>query len=166
MQALDEIWAPLAQAVQERMDASERPLWVTGHSLGGAIALLAAWRFQRAFIPVREVMTFEAPMIGNAVAARAFERAFPNRILRYVDIEDPVPLLPTVSLVANVYAHCLTEVRLQGPEPSAFARALGELGRTAVEGVLTLSLTDELWALVRRGIHAHLIPTDQRRLRG
>ena len=68
MQALDEIWAPLVQAVQEAMDASERPLRVTGHSLGGALALLAAWRFQRAFIGVHEVVTFGAPMIGNAVA--------------------------------------------------------------------------------------------------
>ncbi|CRI63345.1 hypothetical protein THIOKS11310036 [Thiocapsa sp. KS1] len=166
MQALDEIWTPLLQAVQEAMDASERPLWVTGHSLGGALALLAAWRFQRAFIGVHEVVTFGAPMIGNAVAAKAFEQAFPDRIFRYVDIEDPVPLLPTVSLVANAYAHCLNEVRLQGPTQRAFTHALGELGRTAVEGMLTASLTDELWTLVRRGIHAHLIPNYQARLRG
>ncbi|UHD17685.1 lipase family protein [Thiocapsa bogorovii] len=166
MQALDEIWAPLVQAVHEDMDASERPLWVTGHSLGGAIALLAAWRFQRAFIPVNEVVTFGAPMIGNAVAAHAFERAFPGRILRYVDIEDPVPLLPTVSLVANAYAHCLKEVRLQGPEPRAFVHSLGELGSRAVAGMLTASLADELWTLVRRGIDAHLIPNYQERLRG
>ncbi len=166
LQALDEIWAPLVQAVQEAMETSERPLRVTGHSLGGAIALLAAWRFQRAFIGVHEVITFGAPMIGNAVAARAFERAFPDRIFRYVDIEDPVPLLPTVSLVANAYAHCLNEVRLQGPTQRAFTHAFGELGRTAVEGMLTASLTDELWTLVRNGINAHLIPNYQARLRG
>jgi putative lipase involved disintegration of autophagic bodies len=68
MQALDEIRAPLLQAVRKTMEASERPLWVTGHSLGGAIALLAAWRFQRAFIGAHEIVTFGAPMIGNAAA--------------------------------------------------------------------------------------------------
>jgi len=166
MEALAEIWDPLVTAVQQAWDQSERPLWVTGHSLGGAIALLAAWRFQRQFIPVHEIVTFGAPMIGNAVAAQAYEREFPNRIFRYVDIEDPVPLLPTVSLVANAYAHCLNEVRLQGPEPKAVAHALGELGRTAVEGLLTASLVDEVWDLLKRRIDAHLIPNYQNRLRG
>ena len=33
--ALDEIWEPLFAAVDEAMESSERPLWVTGHSLGG-----------------------------------------------------------------------------------------------------------------------------------
>jgi predicted lipase len=124
--ALAEVWEPLSGAVQAAIDERERPLWVTGHSLGGAIALLAAWRLQRQFIPVHEVVTFGAPMIGNAAAAEAFQREFPNRIYRYVDIEDPVPLLPTVSLMANAYAHCLNEVRLQGPNPRAFAQ--GPLG--------------------------------------
>lgn len=165
LEALAEIWEPLIAAVQQALDRRDRPLWVTGHSLGGGIALLAAWRFQRHFIPIHEVVTFGAPMIGNAPAAQAFEREFPNRIFRYVDIEDPVPLLPTVSLVANAYAHCLNEVRLQGPNPKAFAQALGDLGRTAVEGLLSASLVDELWRLLHQRIQAHLIPNYQERLK-
>ncbi len=165
LEALAEIWPPLSSAVQAALDAQARPLWVTGHSLGGAIALLAAWRLQRQFVPVHEVVTFGAPMIGNAAAAQAFERELPNRIFRYVDIEDPVPLLPTVSLVANAYAHCMNEVRLQGPDPKAFAQALGELGRTAVEGLLNASLVDELWGLLHQRIQAHLIPNYQNRLK-
>jgi pimeloyl-ACP methyl ester carboxylesterase len=166
LEALDEIWEPLLDAVQRAVDASDRALWVTGHSLGGAIALLAAWRFQRQFLQVHEVVTFGAPMIGNEIAANAFDREFPNKIFRYVDVEDPVPLLPTVSLVANAYAHCLNEIRLQGPDPKAFAQALGDLGRTAVEGLLTAGLIDELWRLVQHRIQAHLIPNYEQRLRG
>jgi triacylglycerol lipase len=165
LDALAEIWDPLSTAVQAALDEQERPLWVTGHSLGGAVALLAAWRLQRQFIPVHEVVTFGAPMIGNAAAAQAFERDFPNRIFRYVDIEDPVPLLPTVSLVANAYAHCLNEIRLQGSDPKAFAQALGDLGRTAAEGLLNASLVDELWGLLQQRIKAHLIPNYQDRLK-
>jgi triacylglycerol lipase len=165
LEALAEIWEPLRAAVQAAIDERERPLWVTGHSLGGAIALLAAWRLQRNFISVHEVVTFGAPMIGNAAAAEALQREFPNRIFRYVDIEDPVPLLPTVSLVANAYAHCMNEVRLQGPNPKAFAQALGELSRTAVEGLLNASLVDELWGLLHQRIQAHLIPNYQDRLK-
>jgi len=164
LEALAEIWDPLSTAVREGWEAQERPLWVTGHSLGGAIALLAAWRFQRQFLPVHEVVTFGAPMIGNAAAAQAFEAEFQNRIFRYVDIEDPVPLLPTVSLVANTYRHCLNEVRLQGAEPQAFVDAIGKVGRTAIEGLLNASIIDEVWDLLKKRIAAHLIPNYQNRL--
>ena len=51
-------------------------------------------------------------MIGNAVAADAFKADFANKIFRYVDEEDLVPLLPAFSLVANAYGHCLSEVAL------------------------------------------------------
>ena len=66
------VWEPLFAAVDQAQKAKERPLWVTGHSLGGAIALLAAWRFRRNFFAVQEIITFGAPMIGNDTAAKAF----------------------------------------------------------------------------------------------
>jgi thioesterase domain-containing protein len=166
MGALAEVWAPLLAAVQEEQGTAERPLWVTGHSLGGALALLAAWRFERQFIQVHEVVTFGAPMVGNGEAARALDAAFAGRVHRYVDVEDPVPLLPSMSLVANVYAHCPNEVRLQGPNPQSFAEVLSALGARAVDGLLGASLIDEVWSLLQRRIAAHLIPNYQERLRG
>ena len=36
MEALDEIWTPLYSAVDEAIQEAERPLWITGHSLGGS----------------------------------------------------------------------------------------------------------------------------------
>ena len=77
------------------------------------MALLAAWRFQRNFMAVQEIVTFGAPMIGNEAASQAFGREFPGKIFRYIDLEDLVPHLPTVSLIANAYSHCLSEVALQ-----------------------------------------------------
>src|SRR6516164_8427015 len=38
MTALADIWAPVCQAVEAELQKKERPLWVTGHSLGGALA--------------------------------------------------------------------------------------------------------------------------------
>ena len=52
------IWEPLFTLVDQAMKIAERPLWITGHSLGGALALLAAWRFQRRFLTVHEIVTF------------------------------------------------------------------------------------------------------------
>src|SRR5208282_73814 len=88
LEALEMVWGPLSAMVDQALKAKDRPLWVTGHSLGGALALLAAWRFQRNFLPVCEVVTFGGPMIGNETASKAFEQEFPGKIFRYVDIED------------------------------------------------------------------------------
>jgi predicted lipase len=94
IKALADIWQPVSEAVATVRQKNDRPLWITGHSLGGALALLAAWRFKRKFVPVHQVYTFGAPMIGNDLAAQAFDRELPDRIFRYVNSPDPVPMLP------------------------------------------------------------------------
>ena len=100
--AIAEVWEPLAAAVEAELKANDRPLWITGHSLGGALALLAAWLLKRRFVLVHEVCTFGAQMIGNREACAAFDREFAGRIFRYVNGRDPVPKLPTLSLVVFV----------------------------------------------------------------
>lgn len=157
MQALDDIWTPLYEAVDAEIQKAERPLWITGHSLGGALALLSAWRFLRKFIQVDRIVTFGAPMIGNDAAAKAFENEFGDRISRYVNFEDPVPLLPTVSLVANLYVHCPTEVALGGEEGAALAAMRERAGEAALEGLLSVGVVDEVWKAVQGRIAAHFI---------
>ncbi|MEZ5559762.1 MAG: hypothetical protein R3E86_14620 [Pseudomonadales bacterium] len=59
--------------------AAGRRIWVTGHSLGGASAmLLAAMLKWDAGIPVAGVYTFGAPGIGNAVFIGAYDQDIPN----------------------------------------------------------------------------------------
>ena len=163
LEALAEIWDPLFASVDEAMKAKERPLWITGHSLGGALALMAAWRLQRSFVPVHQVYTFGAPMIGNALAAEAFHADFANKIFRYVDEEDLIPLLPAFSLVANAYGHCLNEVALGAAVKAAEAAggsALGifkSLGAKVADGVLNATLIDDLWGQTQRRIDRHMI---------
>lgn len=154
MGALAEIWDKLYATVDAEFQKKERPIWVTGHSLGGAIALLAAWRFQRNFLPVTAIITFGAPMIGNDIAAKAFEGAFANKIYRYVGEPDPVPLLPTVSLVANSYLHCLNEVRLGQAVGTAVAM-FQELGSEAVDGIMSGTLMDKVWDQLKQRIGSH-----------
>ena len=166
MEALHAIWEPLLKKVTEAVEAADRPLWVTGHSLGGALALLAAWRLQRSFVTVHEVVTFGAPMIGNDAAARAFEQEFAGKIFRYVNLEDPVPLLPSVSLVANSYAHCQSEVSMKAVQ--AAVSALEELKQTAgsaVDRVIEATQIDLLWKAVQGRISAHFIDHYQERVK-
>jgi triacylglycerol lipase len=164
--ALDDIWTPLFTAVTDVISSSERSVWVTGHSLGGALALLAAWRLQRNFITVHAVVTFGAPMMGNEAAARAFEEEFAGKIFRYVNLEDPVPLLPSVSLVANLYAHCPNEVSLHAAEAAASALdALKRSAGSALDRVLEASLIDQIWGVVQSRISAHFIDHYQERVK-
>ncbi len=166
MEALHEIWEPLLATVTESTESSDRPLWLTGHSLGGALALLAAWRLQRSFITVHEVVTFGAPMIGNEAAARAFEQEFAGKIFRYVNFEDPVPLLPSISLVANTYAHCQSEVLLAAVATVASALdMLKESAGSAVDRLIEASQIDHLWKVVQSRISAHFIDHYQERVR-
>src|SRR5262245_12493654 len=101
MRALADIWDPFFEAVQTEQDKNERQLWVTGHSLGGALALLASWRLHRNVMQIQQLYTFGAPMVGNVEAVQAFNREFAGKIYRYVNYHDIVPKLPTVSLLAN-----------------------------------------------------------------
>ena len=164
MEALHEIWEPLLAAITEAVEASDRPLWITGHSLGGALALLAAWRLQRNFITVHEIVTFGAPMIGNLAAAQAFEQEFVGKIFRYVNLEDPVPLLPSMSLVANSYAHCPSEVSLAAAQAVASAvDALQQATGSIMDQIIDATQIDRLWNVVQSRVTAHFIDHYQER---
>lgn len=154
--ALADIWEPVYQAVDQEMKAAERPLWITGHSLGGALALLAGWLFLRRMIPVHQIYTFGGPMIGNPLAVAALDREFAGKIFRYVNVPDPVPKLPTVSLVANQYAHCQKEMTL-GVAGAAGAAAdfFQQFAKKTVDGLLNATLLDDIWAGLRERIGAH-----------
>jgi hypothetical protein len=166
LEALAMVWEPLLEAVNQALKAKERPLWVTGHSLGGALALLAAWRLQRSFVSVQEIVTFGAPMIGNDAAAKAFEQEFPGKIFRYVDLEDVVPHLPSVSLVANAYTHCLNEVGLRAAQVAAAPGldALKQAAGTSSEGTVDAAVADQVWEVVKGRIASHMIGTYQARV--
>lgn len=159
MGALAEVWDPLYAAIEAEVKEKARPLWVTGHSLGGSLALLAAWRFQQNFLDVHEVVTFGAPMVGNQEAADAFKREFPGKIRRYVDDPDPVPLLPTVSLIANLYNHCLDEIRLESA--AGALEAMKQVGGQAAGDALNSTVVDQLWGFLLNRIAAHDITNYQ-----
>jgi hypothetical protein len=155
VKAIGDIWDPLYEAVEAEMKQKKRPLWLTGHSLGGALALLAAWLFKRKFVRVHQVYTFGGPMIGNKLAVEAIDREFPNKIVRCVNGPDPVPLLPTMSFIANEYAHCQVE-NLLGPAAQT-ANFLKELAAGAVDGILKGAIVDEIWKAVSERAEAHSI---------
>lgn len=164
--AIAEIWPSLSAAIEAEVKKSDRPLWLTGHSLGGALALLAAWLLKRRFIPVEEVCTFGAPMIGNRLACDAFNREFAGKIHRYVNGRDPVPKLPSMSLVANEFVHVDRE-RLLGPHPmTGLVDVLGGVASKAAGGLLAGTLLDEAWKGINAEVATHFLDCYRELLRG
>jgi hypothetical protein len=158
MEALAKIWPALFPQAQAAMQEKERPLWIVGHSLGGALAVLAAWRFLQQFIMPHKVFTFGAPMIGNKQAAEAFARELPGRIHRFIDLPDVVPLLPTMSLMANEFIHVDGERPLDSTGKGGAASAIGAiqaLAAATVGGMFDLSLKERLWLELQGRLKAH-----------
>ncbi len=86
--------AGVAAAVKALDPAGTLPVYVTGHSKGGAMASLGAWMLsQNLGIPVAKVVTFASPKPGDAHFQSAYQGKLPQTT-RYENYEDIVPLLP------------------------------------------------------------------------
>ncbi len=153
--ALAEIWPTLSSTVAAEVKKSDRPVWITGHSLGGALALFAGWMMHRQFLNVHQISTFGAPMIGNKDACTAFDREFKGKIFRYVNTTDPVPKLPTVSLIANSYGHVEQEILMGGTSGDLFQGFLSQ----SAKGLLNATLIDDIWKQITGLVSAHLMPS-------
>ena len=92
--ALDAVWAPLVDTVKDFQDNAQS-LWITGHSLGAALACLATARFlleQRH--PVAGLYTFGQPRCGDPEFARTFDSEFCEKTFRFVNDDDIVTRVP------------------------------------------------------------------------
>ena len=77
----------------------KRALWITGHSLGGALAMLATARLRlEKDQPVNGLYTFGQPRSGDREFARNFDADFGRFTFRYVNNNDIVPRVPFRSM--------------------------------------------------------------------
>ncbi len=86
----------LEEAVRRYAAASPgKPIWVAGHSLGGAHAQLAAAYLKSRQLNVAGVYGFAGPNVGNKELTDALETTFfpGHRLTRFVFAQDPIPSL-------------------------------------------------------------------------
>ncbi|MGW2633493.1 lipase family protein [Streptomyces chattanoogensis] len=93
--ALDSIWPQVRAALDEFHDNGQT-LWFSGHSLGGALAMLAAARlhFEEPRLTADGVYTFGQPRTCDPTLAQEYNSAFTDRMYRFVNNNDIVPQLP------------------------------------------------------------------------
>ena len=96
MTALDSIWDDMQPEIKRLQDQGVL-IWVTGHSLGAALATLAADRLQN----VQGLYTFGSPRVGD----QEFQKRFGLKAFRVVNGKDIVADVPPKGLYRHVGKH-------------------------------------------------------------
>jgi triacylglycerol lipase len=103
LNVLDRSWPKLIELVQKHA-AGGKPILLTGHSMGGAQAVMSAVRLSQMGFPVDQIYIFAVPRLGDEAYARFVEKILPNRIWRFVNNEDLVPRLPPPPVAADAFS--------------------------------------------------------------
>jgi hypothetical protein len=91
--ALDALWPSIEQLNLKAVVQSGKALLLTGHSKGGALMYLAAYRLVQQGIPVTVAYSFAAPRTGDTAFASAFDQRVPH-VWRFEYQDDLVPHVP------------------------------------------------------------------------
>lgn len=77
----------------DKVASNAKHVWITGHSLGGALAVMAAARLKIRGIKSL-IYTYGQPMVGLDGFADRFAIELPGRLVRFVNQSDIVPRVP------------------------------------------------------------------------
>jgi triacylglycerol lipase len=142
-EAIANVWPEIKRMIDAR-PMSEQPLFFTGHSLGGALAIVAAERaLSEAKVGATAVYTFGSPRTGGPGFFANYLPSLANSTYRLVDGTDVVPTVPPP--LANTYLHVgqMIQCRTDGifVEPPAMSATSGN-APDIVDGLLQTGLAD------------------------
>ncbi|MCI5144056.1 MAG: lipase family protein [Candidatus Electrothrix sp. AR3] len=96
-ESVEDVWQIIFSQYQELMALSaDRPLFITGHSLGGAMATVVAARLTHDKIPFTSLYTFGQPRALTRKTAKAFNASCKCKFFRFQNNNDIVTRLPAV----------------------------------------------------------------------
>lgn len=101
----DRLWSAVGQ-----WGGHSKPVWLTGHSLGGALAVLSAMLLTERGVKPQGIYTFGQPRVGGIQFARGFQDELGDRTFRFVNRRDVVPTVPPAYLF---YRHAGTLIRIR-----------------------------------------------------
>lgn len=102
-ESVDVVYGDLVKRVKEN---GNRPVFLTGHSLGGALALLCAYKLRAVDqVNVRGVYTFAAPRPGNGHFRYNYNNLLGDQTFCWEHKNDPVPHFPPTGFTAFMPSH-------------------------------------------------------------
>lgn len=90
--ALDRTWGQLQEAVEAL--GPDRKLFICGHSLGAALAQLAAHRFALGGYKVAAIYVFGSPRVGNREFMDAYNELLEEKTFLHINNKDIVARIP------------------------------------------------------------------------
>ncbi len=91
--AIDHIWEPLLVTIL-KFRTQNQPIFLTGHSLGAALATITSLRLMKAKQSVAGLYTYGSPRVGNRDFRTEFNALLLDRAFRFINDEDGVTRLP------------------------------------------------------------------------
>lgn len=126
-------FAAAARAVFEDVKpflVADKKVQTTGHSLGGAVAVILAMYLKQDAYPLEQIVSFGQPKVTNVAGANRFETLPLIRVVTPLDI---VPLVPPISPLQiqdlDIYWHVGEEVILMGNQEYAQTNGLKSMLR-------------------------------------
>jgi hypothetical protein len=133
-QAFQAVWPGMSQQIAAWQKAGKLganpKVYVTGHSKGGAMAMLAAVKLKAAKLPVTQVETFGAPRVGGADFAKRYAGI---DAVRYENDQDLVPHVPLNALELTLAPLLRRVIDIQGAPEGDFT-SVGKLRYVDAEG--------------------------------
>jgi hypothetical protein len=154
--AVDEVWE--GGGLKDFIAGlASRTIWFTGHSLGAALATLAAVRSER----LNGLYTFGSPRVGNGGFADAFKRVLADKgveYFRFVNNKDVVTTLPPRGFYTHVGTLRHIDVRGQIHESSTLFERLSNEVRNLIPFDGTGALDPRFFNLIPNALEDH-VPT-------
>jgi Lipase (class 3) len=147
--SLNNLWPDIAVWLAD-VKASGKQLYVTGHSKGGGLSYLGAYRAAMAGVVPSAIYTFAAPRVGDAAFASRFNAVL-GEVWRLEYHDDLVPHLPPetaawaamVDKLRSVMPH-VTALDVPWDSVSNFERLLGQVRERAAKGLPSYTSAGEL----------------------
>ena len=94
LEATNDIWDDIDAVYKEARTREKRPLFITGHSLGGAMATIAATKLLHESRPFISVYTFGQPRVLTEESATKFDASKRAHFYRFQNNNDIVSRVP------------------------------------------------------------------------
>ena len=87
------MWKSTIDSFLKSIHGTQKQLWITGHSLGGALAVIAGAAYLRDY-SIAGVYTYGQPKLTVSGTADLYHTKLDGRYIRFVNNHDVVPTLP------------------------------------------------------------------------